>query len=314
MPLAGGEPTALRVAGGPIDQFSFLEESGFLNVLVRAGSAGDAMWSPEFTQGNLALLRVPLDQFSTALPPVTSVHFKSLPKPTEEGSIQNRYVGGYLLYGSGNPWGYPWKARQGQLYVFRYVGNDAAEVLDLDHSVDRIEPLGDNALVVGSSDKNLVLTSVALGPKPRVVSDYIEANAAQGELRSHGFFYKPRDLNSGLLGLPVREGGKPGFEHLFYGSNSILFLRNERLQLKKIGSLSAKWLPPKGVDQCHASCMDWYGNSRPIFLQNRIFALLGYELVEGVLGGGNLHDANRVNLLTPLKFDLRERNESLSKN
>ena len=34
-------------------------------------------------------------------------------------------------------------------------------------------------------------------------------------------------------------------------------------------------------DQCQASCVDWYGNARPIFLGGRIFALLGYELVEG---------------------------------
>jgi hypothetical protein len=27
--------------------------------------------------------------------------------------------------------------------------------------------------------------------------------------------------------------------------------------------------------------VDWYGNARPIFLGERVFALLGYELVEG---------------------------------
>jgi len=40
-------------------------------------------------------------------------------------------------------------------------------------------------------------------------------------------------------------------------------------------------------DGCKASCVDWYGNARPIFLGERVFALLGYELVEGEL------DANR---------------------
>jgi len=29
--------------------------------------------------------------------------------------------------------------------------------------------------------------------------------ASQGELRSHGFFYKPQGERSGLLGLPIRE-------------------------------------------------------------------------------------------------------------
>ena len=34
-------------------------------------------------------------------------------------------------------------------------------------------------------------------------------------------------------------------------------------------------------DGCKAWCVDWYGNARPIFLGERVFALLGYEIVEG---------------------------------
>ena len=33
-------------------------------------------------------------------------------------------------------------------------------------------------------------------------------------------------------------------------------------------------------DGCQASCVDWYGNARPIFLPERMLALMGYELVE----------------------------------
>ena len=48
-------------------------------------------------------------------------------------------------------------------------------------------------------------------------------------------------------------------------------------------------------DRCVASCADWYGNARPIFLRGRIFALLGYELVEGRLSGDSLSLAGRTN-------------------
>ena len=48
IPLDGSAPSALKVAGSPIDQFSFLEDGeGFLNVLVRANGRGEAMWSSE---------------------------------------------------------------------------------------------------------------------------------------------------------------------------------------------------------------------------------------------------------------------------
>jgi len=45
MPLDGSSPSAVGASGSPVDQFSFLEsEDGYLNVLVRTGSAGDGMW------------------------------------------------------------------------------------------------------------------------------------------------------------------------------------------------------------------------------------------------------------------------------
>ena len=48
-------------------------------------------------------------------------------------------------------------------------------------------------------------------------------------------------------------------------------------------------------DNCKASCVDWYGNARPIFARNRVFALLGYEIVEGKLDAGNISERRRIN-------------------
>ena len=47
-------------------------------------------------------------------------------------------------------------------------------------------------------------------------------------------------------------------------------------------------------DACKASCIDWYGNSRPIFFGSRTFALMGYELVEAVLGQKDMAEKGRV--------------------
>jgi hypothetical protein len=40
--------------------------------------------------------------------------------------------------------------------------------------------------------------------------------------------------------------------------------------------------------------VDWYGNARPLFLRGRIFALLGYEIVEGRLDGATIREARRI--------------------
>jgi hypothetical protein len=47
-------------------------------------------------------------------------------------------------------------------------------------------------------------------------------------------------------------------------------------------------------DQCRASCVDWYGNARPLFVRGRIIALLGYELVEGSRQDEHVTEIRRV--------------------
>jgi hypothetical protein len=48
------------------------------------------------------------------------------------------------------------------------------------------------------------------------------------------------------------------------------------------------------ADDCRASCIDWYGNARPIFIGERVFALLGYELVEGGFDRDRIRERRRV--------------------
>ncbi len=58
------------------------------------------------------------------------------------------------------------------------------------------------------------------------------------------------------------------------------------------------------ADDCKASCVDWYGNARPIFLGDRVIALLGYELVEGRLarsfGGERIDELRRISFAPQL--------------
>jgi hypothetical protein len=79
------------------------------------------------------------------------------------------------------------------------------------------------------------------------------------------------------------------------GFDQISGLFGAALQLSELGALSAR--PGVVSDGCRASCVDWYGNARPLFLGGRIFALLGYELVEGSLVGEDLTELRRVSFL-----------------
>lgn len=292
MPLDGSAPSALGVAGSPVDQFSFLESDGEqLNVLVRSNGRGEQMWGSEYALGDVSLFRVDADSFADGSENASVENYRSLPKP-DGYTFQNRFVGDYLLYGSGNGWGRQKNKEPSNLFAVNWK-TAAVTYLNVLHSVDRIEPLGNAAVVVGINGSDLYFSPIKLGKRPNVKDPYVRKNASQGELRSHGFFYKPDDDNNGLLGLPIAREGRRGYRHLVEGSAAILFIKNDGLNFDQVGELEARNTSMN--DGCRASCVDWYGNARPIFLRGRIFALLGYELVEGRLDDGQLIESRRVN-------------------
>lgn len=293
MPLDASGPSALLASGSPVDQFSFLESNDHhLNVLVRSDSAGEAMWGSEVAAGDVALMRVPIQSFSDGSEAAPSSSYRRLPKP-EGYTFQNRFVSDYLLYGTGSGWGAPETGKNASLYTVRWAGDELNE-LSLVHGVDRIEQMGQDAVVIGTDGKDLHFTSVRLGDAPQLANRYTRPGASQGELRSHGFFYKAEGTDSGILGLPISLPGRPGYHHLFESSAAILFLRNQSLKFEEVGELGAR--PERASDDgCRASCVDWYGNARPLFVRGRVLALLGYEIVEGFRDNGRIHEMRRVN-------------------
>lgn len=298
LPLSSAAITALHVYGGPVDQFSFKEdEEGFLNVLVRAETHGGGMWGGEVSAGGVALLRVPVATFSSRPADVLESAYVSLPGPDDDGApFHNRFVGDHLLYGTGSGWGLFGETRRpSRVFVYPYRAGGSVHAVPLRHGVDRIEPMGRAAVVVGSDGDDLHFSSISLDRHPAVAGRYRQAHASQGELRSHGFFYRPTDPRGGVLGLPVRGGQDPGYEHLFEGSASVLYLSVHDLRFSQLGELRAR--DTDNHDYCIASCVDWYGNARPIFYRDRVFALLGYELVEGRIAAGKMHEIRRVSFL-----------------
>ncbi|MDR0440854.1 MAG: beta-propeller domain-containing protein [Candidatus Accumulibacter sp.] len=303
-------PAALKAFGSPIDQFSFLESAdGHLNVLLRAEGPKPSMWASEWGSRNLALLRVPLGAFGDGAGSAPREAYHPLPAPGAANAhrplyrpLQNRYVGDYLVYGVGQTWNRGNAAAPEPAYLLDWKRPEAITKINLPHSVDRIEALGKAPLLVGAKGRDLYLSALAVEEGPaleaRLVDSFRMVNAAQGETRSHGFFYKPDAQNgeSGLLGLPFVGAGVSGRRQLRTPSSGVVFLRNDYLKLAGLGTLNAS-RKVNTNDGCKASCVDWYGNSRPLFVGGRIFALMGYEIVEGALADGGITEARRVDIL-----------------
>jgi hypothetical protein len=304
MPLHGGAPGALQVFGQPTDQLSFDEAAdGYLDVLVRSEGQGDAMWRPEVASGDLALTRLPIAQMNASVPSVATSAYTPLPR-VEGYALQNRFVGDWVLYGAGAQ-GYYYGARPTEgatLYAAPVRGSARAAVgandpwvsIPLSHPVERIEVMGQDAVVVGADSRALHFEDVVFeGATARIAGHYERAGASQGESRTHGFFYRRDTDTSGVLGLPIRGADSGRFTEIWQGSAGVLFLSVDHHQFHEVGTLQAR--NEQIEDHCVVSCADWYGNARPIFWRGRTFALMGYELVEGAVTPSALREVRRVN-------------------
>ncbi len=298
IPFEGSAPTAIGARWSPIDQFSFLESGdGHLNVLVRRDAWGDAMWSATRNRGEAALLRIPLVRFGDGSATAPEDWYRPLPM-TADRPVTNRFVGSWLLYGAGGGWGSP---EDGPSDLFGVRWSDGRlRAVTLDHPVDRIEVMGGDAVVVGSTPHDLRFSGIRLDGGFTVAQRFTLPGAAEGETRSHGFFYRADGTQRGVIGLPVVAEGRARWKQLFRGSASVLYLRNDGVRFQDLGRLEAGAGDSRD-DGCVASCVDWYGNARPLFVGRRVFALLGYELVEGREEIGRIREVGRVSFAPPAR-------------
>jgi hypothetical protein len=314
IPIDGAAPQAAAARGVPIDQFSFREdaEASRIDVMVVSDGDGDGMWGSENARGDAALLTLPLSRFGDGTEPPDDADYRRLPSTgPDRGGRRNRFVGDHLLYSTivsngDSSWDEVTPKHEGVLTVVPLDGGQARRFM-LAGEIGRIEAMGADALVV-SNDEDVVFTTVGLGgPRPMLTDQFVIPGAEESETRSHAFFYQPDALSpdgaAGILGLPVTrpdpsEGEGDGWRPP-RGQASIAYLRRGGGRLRSLGSLDSDIAPGFIDDGCVASCIDWYGDARPIFLGGRVFALLGYELVEGRERDGRIREVRRVNVTPP---------------
>ncbi|MFU8803446.1 MAG: beta-propeller domain-containing protein [Bradymonadaceae bacterium] len=258
---------AHSAVGYPRDQFAFREVDGTLHVAVTVRDDEDDYRSPQ----SLKMLSLPLNAFDARGEQFLDRRTRLIAEDIQNSwSMRSRHVADWYLAGL-----------DGKLHAFR-LDSGLTRTFELDGNASRIESApGIGAVIARHQGSDLVLESLLLGADARLGGGAILENMGEGESRSHGFFFKP-DADGGVFGLPVI--GRSGDYGHWWGSgiSNIAFFRvGTDGDIAFRGAVSSS---PEAEGECETSCVDWYGNTRPIFLRDRIYALMGAEIVEVALG------------------------------
>ena len=298
LPLDGGPVGAVAVDGIPADQFAFESSGGRFRALLARTAAG-CFKSDQ--QRPLNLLDIPLTSFSDRVRHVAPRAYTSL--PSIAGELENRFVGPWLVYGArsgetddpASPGG---MARSSTLIAVPLDRPAGAIRVSVPHNALRIERAGGDAVVTGYRNRDgLSLSYLRLGNRPRLAATATLPGRFESEGRSHAFSAWIRPDGSGLIGLPTTlRGERSGRGWSDSESSELSFIAiSADKSLSPAGELGPRRRTESSYS-CEVSCVDWYGNSRPIFTGGRVFALMGTDLVEGRLSSGRIGEIGRLDL------------------
>jgi len=276
--------------GAPVNQFSFKEMDNDLYVISEYFGRSDSEGST--SSGNscsIRLLKLPLVQFDAAGDHDVSATSSELYKDTYCSISQNRFVGRYALVGR-----YLDNSEMQEVIVVN-TDNNTKRIQSVGGYLGRIEVLSDEMafITIRRGDGSLEVSSLRLDNPELKLSSLKLGKSAEGESRSHGFFQKTQDDGGHLIGLPVLSLRADDNAWWGHGLSNVAFIQlasNETFKL--LGTAESG----KDPSVCQSSCIDWYGNTRPIFLGNRLFALMGHEIAEVKLTADGVTPAGRVQM------------------
>lgn len=304
LPLARVAPQAVRVRGYPKDQFALDATATHFRALLDWAARGcdDTEAARAFR-----FLNFPLSAFSTMPSAIGERRYASLPS-LKDGFYENRFTDDYAVYAGRRDWssGPPDEGEpdlSADVVVVPAQAPQNALRLKAPHNVVRAERAGDDIVLTGyKNDDGLSVSLVKLDRAPRIADTEVLAGRYESEGRSHAFNSDIGADGAGLIGLPTVAAVRESFRWVFRSDASdVSFLTLDAAgELRAAGDLRGGEKSEHESYECEVSCVDWYGNTRPIFLGDRIFGLSGAELIEGVLDGGTIREIARLNITAPL--------------
>ena len=301
----------LGARGMPVDQFGMDATSGRFRALTHFYRSACADYDNPM---QFALLNAQQASFRDRYVAAREREFAKLPQ-LAAGGVENRFVGDYVVYGGRSYYSRrpPRDAEAEQIALANVlhavpIGTpDKPESISIGHSLIRLERMGNAAVIANgyADESGLRVSYVGLGGEDGsgsgVRSSALLPGRYESEGRSHAFNATYTRAGDGMLGVPTvtRDGDSRGYWWYSDTSDlSFLAFTGEGL-LSDAGMILAT--PEDEVEtaegyDCEVSCIDWYGNARPIFLGGKVYGLMATELVEAEVVEGQVSERRRVDL------------------
>ncbi len=301
VPLDGRTPRALHARGQPQTQLALDASPEEFRALVDFNGACGRSGPREVRYFNALLA-----SFSTTPRAAPTRSYTRTPSPGQT-DYQVRFTSTHVVYGGRSSYGtYPpseGAAPQTANVIAVPVARPAnATTLQAPHNIIRIERAGADVILTGyRTDAGLSVSAVDLTNRPRITDTRVLTGRYETEGRSHAFNSLVGPEGDGLMGLPTTTRTKEGGRWWFRSQASDLsYLTLDGAgRVAFAGNLTARQNAQHPSYRCEVSCIDWYGNSRALFIGQRVFALSATELIEGEMENGRIQERNRLNLSAP---------------
>ncbi len=322
VPMSGARPDLVATRGFPPDQFAMQADAGGFHALVKMES--ENCEEDHEAPTRLSFFSIPERRFGATLAEMPATAFTALPSIPGRW-IASRFTDTHLVYGglSRHRRGFPdlsdldpddeyarrvaEEMRPRPAYALSVNRPGSVRPLDVGHTVIRAERVANDIVLTGYRDRTgLTVSLIKMEGHPRIASSTPLPGRFESEGRSHAFNSLVERDGGGLLGLPtVQRVGESDRRWWRSRPSDLSFLSfDSGGQLDPLGELVTRAEFDEQEDgipgyECEVSCIDWYGNSRPIFTGGRIFALTGTELVEGRIVNGRIREVRRLNIAVP---------------
>jgi len=323
LPISLAPPTVTGTRGTPPDQFALQAGGGRFHALLQ-WDRNDCRREYD-DPPSLVYLAMPLAALSNRLAEQPRSAYTPLPSTGSNWTV-DRFTDHYLVYGGLNQYrrGLPEidpddyrddpeglaraRARIAILpaYVVPIDRPQGVRPIAVRHTVIRAEQVGNDIVLTGYRDRGgLIVSLIDLDGPPRLASQTRLDGRYESEGRSHAFNSLVEPDGGGLMGLPTVPRVEESSRYWWRSRASDLSYLEFDAEgaVSRLGELERRFeYAPDDSESgvpgyaCEVSCIDWYGNSRPIFTDGRIFGLSGTELIEGRVEQGRIREIQRLNI------------------